>query len=121
MAHVRVKRIYEEPSAEDGVRLPVDRLWPRGLSRDEARLDGWPRALAPSDALRRWYDHDPARRAVVGRRYRQELARNPDADAEVASLRARFDLRRRFTLLTATKEVETSHAAILRDYLDEKL
>ena len=71
---VRLKRAYEPPSAADGYRVLVDRLWPRGVSRADARLDEWARELAPSTELRRWFAHDPDRFAEFKRRYAQELA-----------------------------------------------
>jgi uncharacterized protein YeaO (DUF488 family) len=80
---VRLKRAYEPPRRADGYRVLVERLWPRGLSREEAGLDEWARELAPSDALRRWYRHDPARFAEFRRRYVQELSGERDRLSEV--------------------------------------
>ena len=71
---VRVKRIYDEPAADDGYRVLIDHVWPRGVSRDRAQLDAWARELAPSDDLRRWFAHDPAKFAEFRARYRDELA-----------------------------------------------
>ncbi|MQA17604.1 MAG: DUF488 family protein, partial [Pseudonocardiaceae bacterium] len=70
----RAKRIYDEAGPDDGYRVLVDHVWPRGVSRDRAKLDEWARELAPSDELRRWFDHDPARFAEFRARYRRELA-----------------------------------------------
>jgi uncharacterized protein YeaO (DUF488 family) len=73
---VRVKRIYDEPATDDGYRVLIDHVWPRGVSRDRAQLDAWARELAPSDDLRRWFAHDPAKFAEFRARYRDELARS---------------------------------------------
>jgi uncharacterized protein YeaO (DUF488 family) len=110
---VRVKRIYDEPEAADGRRILVDRLWPRGLRRDAAALDEWLRDVAPSDALRRWYGHDPARFAAFAQRYRAELA-DPDRAEAMARLR-RHARTGPVTLLTATREPAESHAAVLAE------
>src|SRR5687768_9440107 len=71
---LRLKRAYENPAAADGYRVLIDRIWPRGVSREQARLDEWARELAPSTDLRRWFGHDPARFAEFRRRYEAELA-----------------------------------------------
>src|SRR5512133_3848722 len=70
---VRVRRVYDEPEPEDGTRVLVDRIWPRGLTKDKARLDQWCKQVAPSTQLRKWYSHDPERFEEFGRRYREEL------------------------------------------------
>jgi len=107
----RVRRIYDRPGADDGARVLVDRLWPRGISR--ARFDAeWLPAVAPSRALRRWYGHRAARRDEFLARYRVELAASPAAEA-FATLRARAREAGRVTLLTATREAERTHAVAL--------
>src|SRR5512133_2343320 len=70
---VRVRRAYDEPEPDDGTRVLVDRIWPRGLTKDKARLDQWCKQVAPSTELRKWYSHDPERFEEFGRRYREEL------------------------------------------------
>jgi uncharacterized protein YeaO (DUF488 family) len=108
---VALKRIYEKPAAADGRRVLVDRLWPRGVSKERAALDGWLRELAPSESLRKWYGHDPARWPEFRRRYRAELrARRPALDA----LR-RLATGRRVTLLYAARDSSHSNAAVLKD------
>ncbi|MPY59415.1 DUF488 domain-containing protein [Streptomyces spongiae] len=108
---VRVRRVYEPPEPDDGVRVLVDRLWPRGLSKDAAQVDEWPKALTPSTELRRWYHAGEASFEEFRRRYEAELA-----DPEVAEL---LDHVRELagkgavTLLTAAKVPEESHAAVL--------
>jgi uncharacterized protein YeaO (DUF488 family) len=112
---VRVRRIYEQPSPDDGERLLVDRLWPRGLSKANARIDEWVKDVAPSDDLRRWYGHDPERFAEFRRRYASELRDPPRAEA-LARL-AEAARHGTVTLLTATKDAEHSQAAVLAELL----
>lgn len=75
---IRVKQIYEETSVEDGIRILVDRLWPRGISKDKSRVDIWFKEIAPSTELRKWFDHEPERWEGFKRRYWAELSQNPD-------------------------------------------
>lgn len=112
---IRVARVYQPPDPTDGVRVLVDRLWPRGLGKEEAALDEWCKDVAPSPELRRWYGHDPARFPEFRRRYRDELAQPERADA-LAHL---HDLARTgtLTLLTATRDVRISGAAVLAEVL----
>ncbi len=111
----QVRRVYDEPKRGDGTRVLVDRLWPRGLSKERAQLHEWCKDVAPSDGLRKWYGHDPARFDEFRRRYTKELATGERARA-VAHLR-QLAQRRTVTLLTATKSPEISEAAVLRDLL----
>jgi len=113
LAHVAVKRVYDAPEASDGVRILIDRLWPHGLSKAELKLDAWPKELAPSHELRKWYGHDPKLYAEFNRRYRRELASHK---GELAALRAMIR-GHAATLLTATRELDLSHASILRKML----
>ena len=110
-----VRRIYEAPTPEDGYRMLVDRLWPRGVKKAEAAIDEWARDVAPSADLRRWYGHQPERFDEFARRYRAELAAAPAADA-VAGLVIRLR-QGPVTLLTATRDVERSGAAVLAEHL----
>jgi uncharacterized protein YeaO (DUF488 family) len=111
----RVQRIYEEEPAGNTYRVLVDRLWPRGITKQHAALDRWANDVAPSDELRRWYGHDPAKFDEFARRYRAELRRPPAATA-VAELRS-LARDRTVTLLTATRELEGSGARVLCDLL----
>jgi uncharacterized protein YeaO (DUF488 family) len=95
-ALIRIKRVYEAPEREDGLRVLIDRLWPRGMTKDDLRLEDWAKDLAPSNELRRWYGHDPERFAELAARARRGAV----------------------TLLTATRELELSHAQVLREVLE---
>ncbi|MFN8107111.1 MAG: DUF488 family protein [Nocardioidaceae bacterium] len=113
---VRVRRIYDPAQSDDGYRVLVDRLWPRGLSKAKAEMDEWCREIAPSTELRKWYAHDPAKLAEFTDRYLAELA-DPAHAAALDSLRARVGTG--LTLLTASKEVELSQAQVLATYLNQ--
>lgn len=116
MSRIRVRRIYEDPEPSDGARVLVDRLWPRGISKERAQLDLWLREVAPSTALRKWYAHDPERYAEFAKRYRGELT---DADhAEALAVLREFAERGVLTLLTASKAVDISEAVVLKGLLD---
>ena len=108
---VRVGRVYDPPSPEDGRRILVDRLWPRGLSKEHAALDDWCKAVAPSDELRRWYNHDPGRFDEFADRYCEELE-DPERAAALESIVAAAK-EGTISLLTATKELSLSHAPII--------
>ncbi len=111
MADVRARRVYGEPAPDDGRRVLVDRLWPRGLSKVRASLDEWLKAIAPSDELRRWYGHDQQKFREFERRYKAELKEPERAEA----LRHLADEARAgpVTLLTATRDLERSEAEVL--------
>ena len=108
---VRVRRVYAEPQPDDGTGVLVDRLWPRGVSKARAALDEWCKHVAPSDELRKWYGHDPARFEEFARRYRRELE-DPGRAEALAHLRA-LASDGPVTLLTATKQTAISEAAVL--------
>jgi uncharacterized protein YeaO (DUF488 family) len=111
MLEVRARRIYEQAEPSDGRRVLVDRLWPRGLSKEKARLDEWLKTVAPSDELRRWYGHQPAKFAEFKRRYQAELTEPERAEA-LRHLRDEAGSGP-VTLLTATKDLEHSEAEVL--------
>ncbi|MGJ6962490.1 DUF488 domain-containing protein [Streptosporangium sp. G11] len=112
---VQVRRVYEEPAPQDGARVLVDRIWPRGLSKEKAHLEEWCKAVAPSTELRTWYGHDPARFEEFGRRYRAEL-KDPERAAALEHLRE-IARSRTVTLLTATRQADISEAVVLADLL----
>jgi uncharacterized protein YeaO (DUF488 family) len=115
----RIKRVYEPPAREDGLRGLVDRLWPRGLSKDAAAVDEWLKDIAPSAELRRWFGHDPERWADFKARYREEL-RSPQRLAALERLRAAAHSRGAVTLLFAARDPTHNHAAALREVLNEQ-
>lgn len=114
-AQARLRRVYDEPAPDDGVRVLVDRVWPRGLTKAAVHFDEWVTDIAPSTQLRRWYGHRPDRFTEFRRRYLIEL-RDGRPAAAVDRLRELAHTRP-VTLLTATKDIEHSHAAVLIDLL----
>lgn len=112
---VRSKRVYEPPAAEDGYRVLIDRLWPRGISRDDAHLDEWARELAPSTELRRWYGHDPAKFDEFRRRYLDELKGERER-LDALCRRAKHET---VTLVFAARDVEHANAAVLVELLGD--
>jgi uncharacterized protein YeaO (DUF488 family) len=112
---IRVGRVYDQRTAEDGTRVLVDRLWPRGLTKSQADLDEWCKQIAPSAALRSWYAHDPHRFAEFGRRYRTELD-DPGRAGALQHLR-QLAQRQPLTLLTAARRADISEAAVLAEQL----
>jgi len=113
---LRIKRAYEPASADDGERVLIDRLWPRGLAKADAAVDHWLRELAPSAGLRRWFGHDPARWDEFRRRYFAELGAEP-ATGALAELHALIAGPRPVTLLYGAREEEYNNAVALREYL----
>ena len=112
-AAVRIKRIYEPASPEDGARLLVDRVWPRGITKEAAALTMWIKEVAPSTALRKWFGHDPARWPEFHRRYRDELVANTPAVDRVRG----YVEAGRTTLLYAAHDPAHNNAVVLADYL----
>jgi uncharacterized protein YeaO (DUF488 family) len=109
---IRVARVYEDPSADDGQRVLVDRLWPRGFRKDDPRVGTWFKDVAPSKELREWYNHQPERFDAFTARYHEELQGSEALD-ELRKLTRRGVV----TLVTATREVQGSHAAVLATLL----
>jgi uncharacterized protein YeaO (DUF488 family) len=112
---LRYRRIYEPVEAKDGFRILVDRLWPRGPKRGNAAFDEWLKIIAPSNELRTWYGHHQERWTEFEARYRGELT-SPEAVRELGRLRE-IAASGTLTLLTATRAIETSHLAVLRELL----
>jgi uncharacterized protein YeaO (DUF488 family) len=112
---IRVRRVYDDPQPEDGTRVLVDRIWPRGLRKDAAHLDEWAKDVAPSSELRTWYGHDPAKFGEFRDRYTAELAQG-GPQAALGRLRA-LAAEGPVTLLTATKDIGISQAAVLAQLL----
>ncbi len=108
-----VKRIYDPPAESDGTRVLVDRLWPRGVSKGDAQIDNWMKDIAPSDALRRWFNHDPKRWPEFVTRYHKELHRHGDLVAELRAVASRG----RLTLIYSAKDTDHNNATALKGYL----
>ena len=112
--NVRLKRIYDEPAPEDGLRVLVDRLWPRGVSRETARIDAWMKEVAPSDELRRWFGHDPERWSEFRRRYREELLNKRDLIEQLHHAAEQGAL----TLLFAARNSQQNNAVVLKEAVE---
>jgi uncharacterized protein YeaO (DUF488 family) len=110
---VRLKRAYEPPEPSDGYRVLIDRLWPRGVKKEEARLDEWARELAPSSELRRWFGHDPAKFDEFRRRYREELAAQEEKLTELRRLARKETV----TLVYSARDTEHNDAVVLAELL----
>ncbi|MGD2080151.1 MAG: DUF488 family protein [Nitrospirota bacterium] len=109
----KVKRVYDKPAKSDGFRVLVDRLWPRGLSKEDARVDLWLKDIAPSDELRKWYGHDPRRWPEFKRRYFGELGGKEGLLKEITSRKGQV------TLLFGSKEEKLNNAAALKEYMEK--
>ena len=112
---VQVRRVYDDPAPGDGTRVLVDRIWPRGMTKEKASLDEWCKQIAPSTVLRKWYGHDPERFEEFTRRYREELTEPERAEA-LAHLRGLAETGT-LTLLTASKAADISEATVLAGLL----
>jgi len=113
---MRTARVYDDPDPDDGTRVLVDRLWPRGLGKQDPRIGRWCKEVAPSTELRRWYGHDPDRYAEFAQRFRAELA-DPAVAPALDELRA-LAVAGPLTLVTATKQIELSHLGVLEAALE---
>lgn len=113
---IRIKRVYEKPEPSDGLRILVDRLWPRGLRKDAARLDGWIKDVAPSTTLRRWFGHDPRRWADFQKRFYSELNKNPGSWRSLLEQ----SRTRRVTLLYSAHDSDHNNAVALKRFLDRR-
>jgi uncharacterized protein YeaO (DUF488 family) len=110
---IQLKRVYEEPTKSDGTRILVDRLWPRGLTKEEAHIDLWLKEVAPTDDLRKWFGHDPARWPEFRARYRAELKRNPEQLALLRQALAKGPA----TIVYGAKDEEHNQAVVLHELL----
>ncbi len=110
---IKLKRVYEKPNKSDGFRILVDRLWPRGISKEEAKVDLWLKDIAPSDKLRKWFGHKPERWKEFKKKYLNELRDKETAIKQIKS-------KKNVTLVYAAKEKDFNNAIALRDYLGDK-
>ncbi len=110
---IQIKRIYDQPADDDGFRVLVDRLWPRGIKKEDAKVDLWAKQIAPTTELRKWFDHDPTKFDEFRSRYMRELESNPDAVKQMIDLADD----RVITLLYAARDTTCNHAVVLRRVL----
>ena len=111
---IKIKRAYESPDDTDGYRILVDRLWPRGISKEKAKIDFWPKELAPSTELRRWYGHDPEKWSEFKSRYFDELSKWPELLNELLE----YVRKGKVTFVFSSKELELNNAVALKAYID---
>ena len=114
---IQLKRIYEQSSDKDGLRVLVDKLWPRGLRKNEVRLDIWLKEIAPDDELRKWFSHDPDKWEEFRKRYLKELEQNEEYVQKLIEKAKETDL----TLLYATKNERFNNAIVLKEYIEFRL
>jgi uncharacterized protein YeaO (DUF488 family) len=113
MQVIKIKRVYDKPRKTDGYRILIDRLWPRGMTKEEAAIDEWAKELAPTDLLRNWFDHDPYYWEQFKRKYRAELKQNK----LVQDFMERHKEKKLITLIYSTKYDKLTHALVLREHL----
>jgi uncharacterized protein YeaO (DUF488 family) len=111
---IKIKRAYESPSDSDGCRILVDRLWPRGISKEKAKIDFWPKELAPSTELRHWYGHDPEKWSEFKSRYFAELDANPELVKELLE----YVRKGAVTFVYSSKEQRLNNAVALKEYVE---
>ncbi len=112
---IKLKRVYEAPTKSDGTRILVERLWPRGLSKDKAAVDHWQKDIAPSPGLRKWYSHDPKKWPEFQKRYRKELDQNAEVFQELKELCAAGPA----TFVYAARDEERNGALVLKAYIEK--
>ncbi|MGM8366527.1 DUF488 domain-containing protein [Virgibacillus sp. W0181] len=115
---VQIKRIYDEADKKDGVRILVDRVWPRGMSKEDAKLDHWLKDIGPSNDLRKWFDHDPDKYDEFKKKYKQELETDEQGDAldELKEITKKHN--KNITLLFSAKDENNNQAKVLKEIID---
>ncbi len=113
MNKIKIKRIYDDPSKDDGYRILIDRIWPRGVSKEDAKLDAWNKDIAPSDKLRKWFDHDPDKFDEFAKKYRKEL---DDKKEDLTEILKKAE-EQTITLLYGAKDTEHNQAVVLQNVL----
>ncbi len=114
---IKIKRVYDEPSRADGKRILIDRLWPRGLKKEDARIDEWIKEIAPSNELRKWFNHDPDKWREFKRRFFTELHGKQEVVDGIISASRKGTV----TLLFGSKEERFNNAAALKEYLEKRM
>ena len=115
---IRIKRIYDKPADEDGFRMLVDRLWPRGLSKRNAKVDLWLKEIAPSDGLRKWFSHDPGKWQDFRKKYEYELEGKKDLIAKIVQLEKK---QKNITFVFSARDERHNNAVVLKEYLEKNL
>ena len=113
---IAAKHIYEDPANNDGYRVLVNRIWPWGVSKDDAKLDDWLKKIAPSDELRKWFDHDPDKFDEFKKRYKKELDERVDKPEQLA----KKSTEKKITLLYGAKDEEHNHAVVLKEIIENQ-
>lgn len=113
---INIKRVYEEQSSDDGQRILIDRLWPRGLTKEKAKIDLWLKEIAPSTQLRQWFGHDPNKWNEFQKRYRAELEKNKEIVSELVTQLKKG----KTTLVYSAKDEEHNDAVVLKEYLEKR-
>lgn len=116
---VKIKRIYETPAADDGIRILVDRLWPRGVTKKKAKLDFWLKEIGPSHELRKWFNHDQAKFPVFKKKYQEELTNGEQYQALQQLKEIVNNKDQHVTLLFASKEENYNHVVVLKEVLGQ--
>ena len=111
---IKVKRIYDPPSPDDGKRILIDRLWPRGMKKEKAHIDEWLKEISPSNELRKWYSHDPAKWSEFQKRYRAEISKQKELLKRIRNEGKKGTV----TLLFSTKELELNNAVALKEIIE---
>lgn len=114
---LKLKRVYEKAEARDGTRFLVERLWPRGMKKEDLKMEAWLKDVAPSDGLRRWFAHDPAKWSDFQKRYRAELGKNTEALKPILDAARHGDV----TLLFSARDTEHNNALVLKDFVEERV
>ncbi len=114
---IKIKRVYDAPSRDDGKRILIDRLWPRGPKKEDTRIDEWPKEIAPSNALRKWLNHDPGKWDEFKKKYLAELTRKQDLLEDIIDEACKGAV----TLLFGSKEKRYNNAVALKEYLDSRM
>ncbi|EDZ67528.1 conserved hypothetical protein [Nitrosococcus oceani AFC27] len=118
VSKIALKRAYEQADKDDGCRILVDRLWPRGIKKEDAAIDEWLKEIGPSNELRKWFGHDSEKWPEFRKRYFQELEKNPEAVEPLTEIAKN---QRQVTLIFSAKDSEHNNAVVLKEYLEEKL
>lgn len=117
MTTVRIKRVYDERSVDDGYRILVDRIWPRGVSKEHASVDIWMRSVAPTDSLRKWFGHEASKWEEFKKRYTKEIEHSPDFDKLLSIVKEK----KKVTLVYSAKDPERNQAVVLKELLEKRV